>query len=90
MSDIANMTASVGIGETGQKEWLTIVRGKEGKYGLEVNVNLTLLDKAKAGGARTFTDKNGNVWLGCRAKVWEPRSTAAKQPQQDLDDSIPW
>lgn len=73
VEELENVTASCGSGPKEQKTWHVVMRGKKGKFGTEVVINLTELKKAVAAGARTYEDKKGNKYLSLRPKVWEPR-----------------
>lgn len=77
IEDLENITASCGTGEQGQKVYHTLLRGKKGKFGTEMVINVTELKKALDAGARTYTDKKGNKYISLRPKIWEPRDQGA-------------
>lgn len=96
IDDLANVTATSGSGPKGEKTWHKVMRGSKGKYGTEILINVSEVNRAVAAKAHTFVDKNGDTILSSKPKYWEPKTTPelsgkdTSPPQVDLQDEIPF
>lgn len=75
-NDLINLTGTCGTGPKGQKTWHKILRGSHGKFGPELLIDLTEVEKAVTAKAHTFVDKQGHKWLSIRPKFWAPKPEA--------------
>jgi len=96
IEELANVTASCGVGPKGQKTFHTIAQGSNGKYGTDILINLTRLEEVMKATPYTFTNQKGEKILPLRAKLWPPKTQAPEPPEEvadttsALDDSIPF
>lgn len=86
--ELVNVTASCGAGPKGQKTWFKILRGSQGKTGVQLLINVGELNKALENGAYTFIDKKtGDKIMPVNPKVWPAKNDYQDQKVQSSDCS---
>lgn len=94
VDELINVTASLSSGKAGEKKFHKILRGSKGKFGVQLIVDVTELERAMAEGAYTFTGKDGHKNVALNPKVWPPKegkivNREVKKEESFLGDDLP-
>ena len=97
VDELKQVTASLSTGQVGAKTFHKILRGADGKHGVQLILDVTELESAMERGCYKFTDKSGHKCVALYPKVWPPKEgkivnrEAKKEDTKDfLEDECPF